>query len=212
MPEIELTTVDLDAAGPGEITIEERDRADGFVDPELRRRFAVTRAAVRAVLGRRLGVAAGELAISVDPGGKPRVAGVEFSISHSGRHLVIATGADPVGVDVETRRPESAGKLAQRFFAAEDAARVVRAADPAGEFRRQWVAKEAALKVTGAGLASRLESARCREVDGAIVAVQTVDGDYAIREFHLPDGTPGAVAVAGAEPAKLIWRPLLALS
>lgn len=212
MPEIELTVVDLDAAGPGELTPAERERAGEFVNPALRRRFAVTRSAVRAALGRRLAVAARELTITVDPGGKPRVAGAEFSISHSGRHLVIATGVVPVGVDVETRRPEAAGRLAQRFFAPEDAARVVLASDPAGEFRRQWVAKEAALKVTGAGLSGRLESACCREVDGAIVAVQTVDGDYAIREFYLPDGTPGAVAVAGAEPAKLIWRPSLALS
>ena len=75
-------------------------------------------------------------------------------------------------------------------------------------FLQQWVAKEAALKAAGVGLSRHLHQAECHYGEAAIRAVRWGRGPaeaFAIREFSLPDGTPGAVAWEDGA-AELRWR------
>lgn len=203
LAKIEIVRANLDGRGELALAPEEESRARQIADPRQRGRYERTRGVVRAVLAEKLGVAPGEVIFEITPGGKPAVAGVEFSISHSGPHLVIALAERPVGIDIETRSPREAERLAERFFSAGDAARVAR---DAAEFPRQWVAKEAALKAAGLGLAGGLERARCRWQGAEIVGVEWDSEGYAIREFRLGDATPGAVAWAAGVDAELSWR------
>ncbi len=204
---IELVAVDLAQAGGEFASAAERARAAGMA-AEAGERWLRVRSAVRRELGRWLGEEPGRVEITVALGGKPGVRGGEFSLSHSGGHLVLAWAAVPVGVDLETRVPAEPERLAVRFFSAADAA-VVGAADAAarGEvFRRQWVAKEAALKVRGGGLAGQLERAVCRWCGDEVVGVECAGESYGTQAFRLADGTPGAVAWGVAGPATVRWR------
>jgi 4'-phosphopantetheinyl transferase len=149
------------------------------------------------------------IALNVAPGGKPHVAGCEFSISHSGSWLVVAISDAPVGVDIEINKPRrDVMDLAVRFFSASDIhfLRQAKNAERDRAFIRQWVAKEAALKAAGVGLALHLGRTECVFEESAIREVRWDAERFAIHEFTLPDGTPGALAWAGGRPADVQWR------
>lgn len=198
---VEMVAIDLLAEGSEHASDDERRRA-GRMMAEAAARWLVIRSVVRRELSRWLHVAPAEVVIEVTPGGKPRVRGGEFSISHSGSHLVIAWSRQPVGVDVEARLPGEPDRLAARFFSAPDAALV----DGAETFRLQWVAKEAALKVLGVGLAGQLERAVCRWREGEVVGVDCGEVSYETHAFRLADGTPGAVAWQAGPMVAVRWR------
>jgi len=191
---------------------EELRCAQAFSNPLMRNRYERTRSTVRKVLGRRLEVAPAEIQFEKSANGKPHVAGTvrcEFSISHSGDFLIVATADAPIGVDIETRLPQRGGLgLAERFFSGADfeIVRAVGAENVAAVFLRQWVAKEAALKALGMGIGGGLAEAECEYREEEICAVRLPGARLSIRPFTLSDGTPGAAAVPGTEEMTLRWR------
>jgi 4'-phosphopantetheinyl transferase len=181
---------------------------------ERRLEAARRRSLLRRVLADATGADADGILIERSAAGKPRVEGCEFSLSHSGPWLVIAVGSCALGVDIETRMPRlSVIELARRFFSEEDAAAVNGAATAGREFLAQWVAKEAALKAAGVGLAGGLDRARCGRSEGEIREVTWDAERFSVREFLLPDGTPGALAwrYDGRE-LRMRWRSVAELA
>jgi 4'-phosphopantetheinyl transferase len=194
------------------LSAEELRRAGEISNPLIRRNYEHTRSTVRKVLGCRLGIAPAEIQLASSPKGKPLVVGAadcEFSISHSGDFLVVATGNVPLGVDIETRSPRQGGLgVAERFFSAADFQILREGGKPEFEtmFLRQWVAKEAALKALGMGIGGGLADAECEYHEGRIVAVRLADERIPVRPFSLADGTPGAVARRGTMTPALSWK------
>lgn len=141
---------------------EERRRWERFLRSGPRRRFALCRAALRAVLCSRLGCDNRDLAFEVSEYGKPFAllrgerAPIGFNVSHSGSHGLIALAEQGrVGVDVEERRRRgNLDDLAETVFGAEERALV---AELRGEaklhtFYDFWTVKEALAKALGTGL------------------------------------------------------------
>lgn len=66
------------------------------------------RAALRTLLGRYLGRDPAALEFHYEPKGRPvlRAHDLRFNVSHSGRRVALAFSREPVGVDVELRRPD----------------------------------------------------------------------------------------------------------
>ncbi len=99
-------------------------RLSRFVFERDRHRHLVSRALVRVVLGRRLGIDASALAFGATPQGKPTLtspphAGLTFNLTHSGNRaiLAISQGLD-VGVDVEAIKHKAAPiEIGHRQFA-----------------------------------------------------------------------------------------------
>jgi len=122
------------------------------------REHEVGRALVAAVLAARFGLAGARIAAPPE-GGKPRLEGRPrgpfFNIAHSGGAVVVAVAADrDVGVDIERIRPVSRD-LEEAALGARER-ETVAAAAAAGDdaaFFRLWTAKEAFMKLEGAGLA-----------------------------------------------------------
>jgi 4'-phosphopantetheinyl transferase len=136
---------------------DERKRVATFVRDEPRRRFIVARGRLRERLGERLGLAPIDVAFRYGPNGKPEVEGVHFNVAHTGDLALLAIADAPVGVDVERIRPmKNATALAQRWFHADEVARIAAAAEPLGEFFRTWTMKEASLKLIGVGVGESL--------------------------------------------------------
>ncbi|MDD5199540.1 MAG: 4'-phosphopantetheinyl transferase superfamily protein [Terrimicrobiaceae bacterium] len=212
--EIEAWLFRLDRTEPSAPSLSEEEalRAADISDPLHRSRYERTRSAVRRVLAERLDLPPDQIALTRAAGGKPMLAnrpGCEFSLSHSGAALVVATSGEPIGVDIETRGPRSdVLTLAGRFFSPEDCEMLRRAQGAPREeiFLRQWVAKEAALKAAGCGLAGGLREAACDCLDAEIRAVRWAAHHYSIQPFRLEDSTPGAIAWAGDRPAAIRWR------
>lgn len=189
-----------DVRDRGELSSEERAIAQKIREKPHRETYVTTRLAVRNAVRGLTGCAVDEVCIKRTALGKPYVAGrpdVHLSISHSGREIMVVVARVPVGVDIEGGTRERRWvEIARRYFAAKDAEAVEQAAvaEQKEAFLQQWVAKEAALKSLGVGLAGYLERAQCVRDANAIVGVRIGDGIVKVTGFGTPAGTLGALA------------------
>jgi 4'-phosphopantetheinyl transferase len=206
----------IDVADPGLdrlLTAADRERIARFRQPADRDRGQVGWALARLLLGERLGIAPADLVIDRTcvlcgcANGKPRVvdppAPVDFSLSHSGDHVVVAiTDGTPVGVDIERLRaaPVDDGLLRSVLTPGEIAAIDTERDDA---FIRLWVRKEAVVKAMGTGLRTPMHvfsvaaaAAPARLLtwpDDPSLPGRTTLADLAGRPRH-----PGAVAILRA--------------
>lgn len=127
-----------------------------------------------------------QLSYVYGPGGKPffRDFPLFFSLSHSGGYVLCAVSGRETGADIQKVQSVDTGKLAARFFAAEEC-EILGQCRTAQEsqhcFYRLWTRKEALGKLTGRGVA---------EVLGQNV---WQDGDCIWLELSCPPGYQGAV-------------------
>lgn len=144
---------------------QERARCRRLRSSAAQRRFALCRAALRAVLCRRIGCSNESLAFKIAEYGKPFAvvddlpAQISFNVSHSGDHgLIAVTHKRCVGVDVEEWMPRrNLENLIEGVFSLRERAEL---APLAGRqqlqmFFRFWTIKEALLKAHGTGLFMR---------------------------------------------------------
>lgn len=136
----------------------ERRRAAGFRRPARAAPYVAAHAALRRLLGERLGVRPEQVALHREAGGRPVLAGhppaVHFSLSHSGGVALLGIADRVIGVDVQRLPGASAVELCgSRLHPAERAELLARPPDerPA-HFARLWARKEAYLKGLGTGL------------------------------------------------------------
>ncbi|MEO3891262.1 4'-phosphopantetheinyl transferase superfamily protein [Nonomuraea sp. B5E05] len=181
----------------------ERARAANFTDAAARRRFIVSHAGMRRVLGRRMGVRPGEVRIAVGRHGKPYAPArpdVQWNLSHSGdlALLVVAYGRS-VGVDVERLRPElDQAAFARRFFPAGEAEFV----DGSPErFAWLWTRREACVKAAGGRLAQGLRL----PVNGPSPALVrdpagSLPGTWLVLDVPVPPEFRAAAAISARTP------------
>jgi 4'-phosphopantetheinyl transferase len=166
--EIHVWTVALDGveegllAESGTLSPDELDRARLYRLERDRRRFVVSRAALRYLLGTYLGVDPGSVGFVPGLHGKPRLAalhassGLRFNISRSEELAVFAVGHDrELGVDVERLREDvDLEPLARRVLCGPELRALGRLEPEARReaFYRSWTRKEACLKALGLGL------------------------------------------------------------
>lgn len=148
-----------------ELSDDETYRFNRIKAPHIRRRSFAIRWALRRLLSHCTKIAPAELCISEGKHGKPELLPdsgqqrIQFNVSHSGDLGLIAVALDlPVGVDLELIRPlEHPRSFAKTVLSSREIQMFNLLAPKAqNEFLlRSWVAKEAALKASGLGLAVR---------------------------------------------------------
>ena len=169
--QVHLWRVDLDVPDPKfgmlrrTLSEEEILRSERFRFPELQRRFAVGRGALRVILAGYLCIEPERVKFGYTTHGKPFLlnspADIQFNLSHSHGFMVAAVCLNsPIGVDIEKKDPRfRAMEIAERFFC--DGEKEQIAGLDAGArleaFFQIWTAKEAVLKATGRGLALELK-------------------------------------------------------
>jgi hypothetical protein len=126
--------------------------------------------------------------------GKPRVEGLHFNLSHSGRLRVLAVARHEVGVDVEVVGDRGdVRELAAIGLPSAQAAEV--AAAPELErnavFHRLWVRHEARLKCHGVGL----------------VAPLPAGADDVVIDLDVGPGVAAALAVQASARSSAAWPP-----
>ena len=142
---------------------EERQRYSRFLYDGPRRRFALCRAALRAVLCNRLGCRNGQLSFGAFEFGKPfavllgEMAPVSFNVSHSGDHGLIAYAPDGwLGVDIEERTARrSLNDLMETALSTleRDELASCNEQHKLHGFLKLWTIKEALIKAVGLGIA-----------------------------------------------------------
>lgn len=162
----------------------ERARRRRFRHAGARRQFVLCRAALRAVLRERLGCGNDQLSFDASERGKPFAlvdgvpAPISFSVSHSGRHGLIAVApTGRVGVDVEDRavRADLDAVAAMTFAPVERAELAAASGGRRTElFLTVWTTKEALVKALGVGLSRDLRRveiprALCRGAKQAVL-------------------------------------------
>lgn len=168
----------------------------------------------RALLAAYAGVSAVELAPALH--GKPRLArgDLEFNLSHSGAHALLALArGTPVGVDLERRERRVAREAAliARCFDVDEAAAIARAEDPRDALLRAWCAKEALVKAIGRGIAYGLRRVRLTWADGeprlaALEGPASASGPWRIAMLDPAPGYRAALAYAGASRGIIGFR------
>ncbi len=197
---------------------DERERASRMRAKGAAEEFIVSRGVARELLAAECDCTPRDIAFSIGPRGKPALersnSSFAFNLSHSGGYCALAIGAAAnIGVDIEAIRP-SVGDLAQSVFSAREAAQFA-AVPPAHQMRvffRGWVAKEAYLKATGAGLAGGLKTLELDLTAEPEIKPVAINGDEAaplkwqFRGFDVSENIVGAIAIEAGEAVEVSIR------
>lgn len=174
----------------------EREAAERFRLDSARDAYVASRVAQRHVIGRYLGRAPEALTIARDcrhcgkDHGRPYVAGapVDFSVSHSAGWLLVAVVAHGlVGVDLErVSDARAVDDLANRVLgpAEQQQFLMVPRDQRPGWFIWAWARKEAAVKLTGHGIAAPLPDL---DVTGPVALVSPPPPGWPAEPIHLRD-------------------------
>ncbi len=169
------------------LSLEEAERHSRFLREEDRNQFLLSRALVRDVLSRYVGMQPSALVFTPNTYGKPSLTSpadrpVTFSLSHTKGLSVCAVARDrPIGVDVESlQRTSCHPDIARRFFAPSEADFLDRfdGDRKRREFLRLWTLKEAFIKALGKGLSIPLDSFAVALSSDHSTRVTFTSGDY----------------------------------
>ncbi|MGS1106998.1 4'-phosphopantetheinyl transferase family protein [Achromobacter anxifer] len=191
------------------LSTEEAARAQRFHRHDDKVRFVSARAALRRLLGARLGCRPESLRFAANKHGKPRLdvacsadPAPCFNVSHAGDYALIAmSDVVPVGVDIERRDPHcDVAGLSQLVLSPQelelpDEGRL--------DFFDCWTAKESVLKALGLGVAEHLRNLSVLDSGPA------GGGRYALRRdgLHGPRVDVLRLASPSGYAAALAWQP-----
>jgi 4'-phosphopantetheinyl transferase len=188
------------------LTGDERRRADRFRFAADRRRFTVTRAVLRTILGHYLRAAPDSLCFEYSEFGKPSLVrsqnpqGISFNVAHSGDRSLLAFGlATHLGVDVEdTNIERNVAGLARVAFSPAQYGSFLALPDAARRraFFDAWTRQEAVVKALGGGLSIPLNSA---EVEAACAP------EWSVQNFEMDGPYAAAVAVRARSVDLRLW-------
>ena len=201
--------------------MDELERANRFRHVRDRRRFVVSRAQLRTILGHYLGQDPAHLEFRYGSHGKPALAGgvydesLRFNSSRSHELGVLAVQPnDDLGIDVEHLRPfADALMVAERFFT--PAEHEVLQSTPPDEidarFFSYWTRKEAIVKSLGLGLSQPMDGFTLAEKpDGIAERVVVSISSGTVVQWALPVPVPSrdyvvALATAGSARPVHCW-------
>ncbi|MCC2597575.1 4'-phosphopantetheinyl transferase superfamily protein [Pusillimonas sp. MFBS29] len=141
------------------LSADEQKRAAAFVSLSARNQYVQTRAVLRLLLGKFLGLAPESLVFDYGPYGKPSLHAHQaccFNVAHSGDYALLALSDGlQLGVDIERRRHTSdLDALVRMVFSPNEllAWAALHEAERLEKFFSIWAAKEALVKAIGRGL------------------------------------------------------------
>src|SRR5216684_6661442 len=142
------------------ISAEERRRADALAFERDARRFIVSHAVLRTLLGHASCIPPVELSLRMEPGLKPVLEAstdppIHFSLSRSEELVLIGLASHPLGVDVEWLVKPVDTEALSDFVLSRREREAFRRLDPGDRqraFLQCWIQKEAYLKAIGQGL------------------------------------------------------------
>ncbi len=182
----------------------ERERAARFRAPKLQQHFSRCRSALRVILARYVGQAAADLNFQYGQFGKPELRDhrLQFNLSHSGNHALVAVSTQELGVDLEFIGKEKVdldGLIDMVCHPSERAAlNVLGEAEKSAQFYRLWTQKEAYCKMSGLGLQQSLPvlhfQATANDAVRQVCADDTPTSHF-VHNLPAPDGYAASLCV-----------------
>jgi len=164
----------------------EKEKAAGFIRPELQQKYIKIRGVLRKILGSYLNINPQKTCIKVAEYGKPFIEENEvfFNLSHTGNKFVIAvSNVDEVGIDLEQykQRKNLSGLVKKCFSEAEQSywAELPKSQKEV-QFYRFWVRKEAFVKAVGRGISVGLNQCAVNPLNFSRFI--TIPADYGLAE------------------------------
>jgi len=182
----------------------ERERAARFRAPKQQQHFSRCRSALRVTLARYVEQAAADLIFQYGQFGKPELRDhrLQFNLSHSGDHALVAVSPQELGIDLEFMGKDNVdldGLIDMVCHPSEQAAlNILDAAEKSAQFYRLWTQKEAYCKMSGLGLQQSLPALHFNAT--ANDAVRQVCADDAptphfVHKLPAPDGYAASLCV-----------------
>ncbi len=188
------------------------------------RRFVMTRAVLRRLLGEICGLRPEAVGIDTGRHGKPLLTNqphggdIRFNISHSGSlSLIVFASRREVGVDIEeTSRRTDIQAVARRFFPTAEADFLAGLADEAERsrvFYGLWTQREALAKAIGSGLNDAVFGSPLQGFDQGSQVVELGRSAWYLRCLDVMPGFAVALALEGrGEPSLSYWDGSTVLS
>src|SRR6516164_4727074 len=192
------------------LSAEEQRRADAFAFERDARRFIVSHAVLRIVLGHATGIRPVDLSFRKEPGLKPvleasLVRPIHFSLSRSEELVLIGLASHPLGVDIEWLG-KTVDTEAMGFVLSDREREALRRLDPSNQqraFLQCWTQKEAYLKAIGQGLYVSPATVEVTFGPGEAAGLKSITDDSRAAAGWFVDlvepceGYIGAVAISG---------------
>jgi len=206
----------------GILSADELERAGRLYFERDQRRFIATRAILRKILGRYLGVQPHDLRFEYTANGKPVLStnpgcrAISFNLSHSGSFALYAITRDRnIGIDVERVRGDiDVEQISRRYFSQREISSLKRVHKNKryALFFQYWTRKEAFTKATGQGISFPMEQCDVSLIRGGTLSPITVLGDNRESSYwYGQDLFPGhgyaaAIAVEGGSYDLSCWH------
>ena len=206
----------------GILSADELERAGRLYFERDQRRFIATRAILRKILSRYLGVQPHDLGFEYTANGKPVLStnpgchAISFNLSHSGSFALYAITRDRnIGIDVErVRGGIDVEQIARRYFSPGEISSLekVHKNKRYALFFQYWTRKEAFTKATGQGISFPMEHCDVSLIRGRTLSPITVLGDNRESSYwYGQDLFPGhgyaaAIAVEGDSYDLSCWH------
>jgi 4'-phosphopantetheinyl transferase len=144
------------------VSEERRAKVQSFIKPEDAARGLIGEALIRAVVRSKFNMPNHQIVFTTERYGKPVVAGLpsfHFNIAHSGRWILCAVDAAPVGIDIEEIKPVTLD-IAKYYFSPEEYRWLMDKQEPQRTscFYDIWTLKESFIKWIGQGLSFPLNA------------------------------------------------------
>jgi 4'-phosphopantetheinyl transferase len=197
------------------LSSDEREKAGRFHFDKHRRRYVVTHAMLRIILGRfYLDIEPHKLEFRYGEHGKPYISDhfqgrkLCFNIANSHELALYAlTRNDEIGIDVEFQRElTGADDIAARYFSSAEIAAIQSLPGETKQkgFYNCWTRKEAFIKAIGKGLSFPLDKFEVSLVPGESARIISIEGDAVkAKQWTLESLDPGQGYIAALAVQKL---------
>jgi 4'-phosphopantetheinyl transferase len=191
------------------VTPDERARSARFVFDRDRDAFLAARAQLRVALAQVTGRSPRSFVFVIGPQGKPDLdrlvdgRRLAFNVSHVHALVTCAVAWErAIGVDVESFERDPPLEVAERFFAAPEAAelRALPDAEQRAAFYEYWTLKESFIKAVGTGLSMPLHDFAVRRSPPGLIAfgAMTSPADWSFHRLTPAQDCTAALCVATA--------------
>ncbi|MED4829453.1 4'-phosphopantetheinyl transferase superfamily protein [Bacillus atrophaeus] len=158
------------------VSAEKREKCGRFYHEEDAHRTLLGDVLVRSVISEKYGVNKAGIDFFTQEYGKPYAPAfpdIDFNISHSGRWVICAIDAEPIGADIEKMKPISLD-IAKRFFSETEYRDLLSTHkdEQISYFYHLWSMKESFIKQAGKGLSLPLDSFSVRLRQDGRVSVE----------------------------------------
>lgn len=183
------------------LSVEELAKAERFLHQQSRHNYIAGKYFLRLLLSRFLYIPPVEINFQLKAKKKPAVAGIEFNVSHSKDHIVIAFSQTAIGIDIEHLDQDfQYNDVMDLCFSKQEAQFVKESPQQLLSFYTLWTRKEALLKATGEGLVDQLD-----QVPALTGQIFRQDSLFHINSLLTTTGQLISVASTGNHQGLKLW-------